>query len=147
MSEIYTISDCRLIKFQKISDIRGSLTYIEGQEHVPFDIRRVYYIYDVPAGSQRAGHAHKNLFQLLVALSGSFDIHLDDGLNQRKVTLNRPYEGLLLTPVIWRTIDNFSSGAVCLALASDRYDESSYYHDYNEFRTDAHKARELAAIR
>ncbi len=133
MPLLYTINDCRLIQLDKNSDSRGNLTHIEGKEHVPFDIRRVYYIYDVPAGSQRAGHGHKNLFQVLIALAGSFDVHLDDGKNKRTVLLNRPYEGLLITPQIWRVIDNFSSGAVCLALASDRYDESSYYRDYDQF--------------
>lgn len=133
MSEIYTISDCKLIQLNEIGSDLGNLTYIEGQNHIPFPIRRVYYIYDVPPDAQRAGHAHKNLFQLLIAVAGSFDIHLDDGLAQRRVTLNRPEQGLIITPMIWRTLDNFSSGAVCLALASDVYDASSYYRDYKQF--------------
>src|ERR1700722_7535078 len=125
MPELYTIRDCQVITLNKISDVRGNLTYIEQNDGIPFAIRRVYYIYDVPAGSQRAGHAHKNLFQLLIAIAGSFDIHLDDGIAKNTITLNRPYQGLLITPMVWRSIDNFSSGAVCLALASDLYDESS----------------------
>ncbi len=141
MSAIYTITDCQLIQLTKIGSDRGNLTYLEGQNHVPFAIRRVYYIYDVPADAQRAGHAHKNLFQLLIAISGSFVIHLDDGVAQRNVTLNHSEEGLILTPMIWRTLDNFSPGAVCLALASDRYDESSYYRDYEQFLAAADIAR------
>jgi len=142
MSQLYTIEDCLLTQLDKISDIRGNLTYIEGKNRIPFDISRVYYIYDVPAGSQRAGHAHQSLFQLLIAVAGSFDVHLDDGLNKRSVTLNRPYEGLLITPMVWRIIDNFSSGAVCLALASAPYDESSYYRDYDQFKVVADKRRQ-----
>jgi hypothetical protein len=142
MSRLYTTGDCLLTQLAKISDVRGNLTYIEGKDRIPFDISRVYYIYDVPAGSQRAGHAHQSLFQLLIAVAGSFDVHLDDGVNKRSVTLNRPYEGLLITPMVWRIIDNFSSGAVCLALASATYDESSYYRDYNQFMVVAEKNRQ-----
>lgn len=142
MPELYTLSDCQLIELNKNSDPRGSLTFLEGKHHIPFDIRRVYYIYDVPAGSQRAGHAHKNLFQLMIAIAGSFDVTLDDGFEKHTVTLNRPYKGLLITPMIWRVIDNFSSGAICLALASDLYDQSSYYHSYDHFLQSVRQARD-----
>lgn len=129
----YSISDCQIISLGQISDARGNLTFIEGGRQIPFEIRRVYYIYDVHTGSQRAGHAHRRLFQLLIATSGSFGVHLDDGSNKKSYLLNRPYEGLLITPMIWRTIDNFSSGSVCLSLASEHYDESDYFRHYDDF--------------
>ena len=128
-----SIHDCRLIDLPKIHDARGNLTFIEGGRHVPFDIERVYYLYDVPGGSARAGHAHKVLEQLLVAMSGSFDVTLDDGVEKRKFHLNRSYFGLYVPNMVWREIDNFSSGAVCMALASSRYDEEDYYRDYNTY--------------
>jgi hypothetical protein len=146
MPSLFTVVDCRLIELNKISEIRGDLTFIEGQRHVPFDIKRVYYLYDVPAGSQRAGHAHKELFQLVLPVSGSFDVHLDDGFEKRTVHMNRPNIGLLVTPMIWRVIDNFSSGAVSLVLASAYYDESDYYRDYDGFLEAARVARQEAAL-
>jgi dTDP-4-dehydrorhamnose 3,5-epimerase-like enzyme len=127
------IEDCRIIDLPKISDPRGNLTFIEGGRHIPFDIRRVYYLYDVPGGAERGGHAHRDLHQLLVAMSGSFDIVLDDGAKKVRYHLNRSYYGLYVSPMIWREMDNFSSGAVCLALASNLYDESDYFRDYSEF--------------
>jgi len=141
MTKTYSIRDCRTIELNKISDDRGNLSFVEGGNHIPFEIQRIYYIYDVHAGSQRAGHAHKTLFQFLIPVSGSFDVHLDDAFEQSKVTLNRPYLGLLITPFIWRTIDNFSSGAVCLALASTPFEEADYYRNYDEFVASAHKLR------
>lgn len=128
-----SIHDCKLIKLPKISDPRGNLTFVEGHNHIPFDIKRVYYLYDVPGGAERGGHAHKALQQLVIAISGSFDIHLDDGIERKTIHLNRGYDGLLIPTMIWREIDNFSSAAVCLVMASERYDESDYYRDYDEF--------------
>ena len=123
-----------MIDLPKIADPRGNLTFVEGNIHVPFSIERVYYLYDVPGGADRGGHAHKELQQLLIAISGSFDVILDDGRERKKVQLNRSYNGLLINSMIWREIENFSSGAVCLVLASRRYDEADYYRDYDAFR-------------
>jgi hypothetical protein len=128
------LQEVKLIDLPKISDPRGNLTFIEGGgNHIDFNIQRVYYLYDVPGGADRAGHAHKELHQLVVAMSGSFDIHLDDGFEKRTYHLNRSYHGLYICPMIWRTIDNFSSGSVCLVLASNSYSASDYYRDYEEF--------------
>jgi len=127
------LQSVRMIDLPIVREPRGNLTFIEGGDHVPFDIQRVYYLYDVPGGAERAGHAHKGLHQLVVAMSGSFDIHLDDGFEKKTVHLNRPYYGLYICPMIWRTIDNFSSGSVCLVLASNHYDEADYYRNYDEF--------------
>jgi len=127
------LEDCKSIDLPKIDNRKGNLTFIEAGRHVPFEIKRVYYLYDVPGGSDRGGHAHKALHQLIIAISGSFDIHLDDGRSKKTVQLNRSYNGLYLCPMIWREISNFSSGAVCLVLASDFYDEEDYYRDYHAF--------------
>ena len=127
------ISDCNLVNLPIINDPRGNLTFVEAGRHIPFNINRVYYLYDVPGGAERGGHAHKNLHQLVIAMSGSFDIHLDDGREKKTIHMNRSYHGLYICPMIWREIDNFSSGAVCMVLASDFYDESDYYRDYSEF--------------
>ena len=128
-----SLKNCNIIELPKISDPRGNLTFIEGGKHISFDIKRVYYLYDVPGGAERAGHAHKNLHQLFVAISGSFDVALDDGFEQKRYHLNRSYYGLYVCPKIWRELDNFSSGSVCMVLASAPYDESDYYRDYQEF--------------
>ena len=125
---------CRLIDLPRINDPRGNLTFIENDRHIPFEIKRVYYLYDVPGGSVRAGHAHKTLHQFLIAMSGSFDVTVDDGRHKMKFHLNRSYYGLYIPPMIWREIDNFSSGSVCLALASDFFDEADYYRQYPEFK-------------
>src|SRR5208282_2219700 len=127
------IADCKLIDLPRISDPRGNLTFVEGGRHVPFDIKRVYYLYDVPGGAERGGHAHKDLHQLIIAMSGSFDVVLDDGAEKKRFHLNRSYYGLYVCPMIWRDIDNFSSGSVCLALASSLYEEGDYYRDYEQF--------------
>lgn len=127
------ISDCRIIDLPVISDPRGNLTFLENSRHIPFDIRRVYYLYDVPGGSSRAGHGHKVLQQLIIAIAGSFDVELDDGREKRKYQLNRSYYGLYVAPMMWRFIDNFSSGSVCLVLASEMYDEADYFREYDDF--------------
>lgn len=127
------VTDCKLIDLPKISDPRGNLSFIEGGQHIPFDIKRVYYLYDVPGGSDRGSHAHKNLHQFIVAMSGSFDVVLDDGNQKHRFQLNRPYYGLYVCPMMWRDLDNFSSGAVCMVLASEHYDESDYIRDYSQF--------------
>jgi dTDP-4-dehydrorhamnose 3,5-epimerase-like enzyme len=132
-----TATGCRLIDLPVVHDRRGNLTFIEGQRHVPFEIERVYYLYDVPGGESRAGHAHRTLEQLFIAASGSFDIRLYDGSVIEVVTLNRSYVGLYVPPFRWREIENFSSGAVCLVLASKRYDEADYFRDYDEFEAAA----------
>jgi hypothetical protein len=123
-----------LIDLPIVPDHRGNLTFIEGSHHIPFDIARVFYLYDVPGGESRAGHALKDVEQLLIAASGSFDVVLDYGGERVTVSLNRSYVGLYLPSLVWRELENFSSGAVCLVLASARYDESSYYRDYDRFR-------------
>lgn len=128
------LEDCRTIDLPKVTDRRGNLTFVEGHTHVPFDISRVYYLYDVPGGSERGSHAHKNLHQFVISMSGSFDIVLNDGFNEKRFHLNRSYYGLYICPMIWRTLDNFSSGAVCMVLASEKYDEGDYIRDYDEFQ-------------
>jgi hypothetical protein len=128
-----SVQSCKIIDLPRINDPRGNLTFIEGGRHVPFDLRRVYYLYDVPGGADRGGHAHKRLQQLLVAMSGSFDVTLDDGRERKHYHLNRSYFGLYIAPMVWRNLDNFSSGAVCLALASDPYDEADYFREYEAF--------------
>ena len=122
-----------MIELPKIHDPRGNLTFVEGGRHIPFEIKRVYYLYDVPGGASRAGHAHKTLEQLLVAVSGSFTVTLDNGEARQVVHLNRSYVGLYIPPLIWREIDDFSSGAVCMALASAHYDEADYFRGYKDF--------------
>ena len=127
------IQDCQLVPLPRISDTRGNLAFIHGHEHVPFEIKRVYYLFDVPSGAERGGHAHRQLFQLLVPLAGSFDVTLDDGRASRAFTLNRPFQGLLVPPMIWRDLGNFSAGSVCLVLASEIYQEPDYIRDYDNF--------------
>lgn len=131
----FGIDQCRMVDLPKISDPRGNLTFIEGHNHIPFDIQRVYYLYDVPGGAERGGHAHKGLHQLIIAMSGSFDVVLDDGCEQRRIHMNRSYNGLYVCPMIWRELDNFSSGSVLMVLASNVYDESDYYRNYDDFLT------------
>lgn len=128
------LAGCRILDLPVVHDPRGNLTFVEGENHIPFDIRRVYYLYDVPGGAARAGHGHRDLEQVIIAMSGSFDVLVDDGQRQMKFHLNRSYYGLYLPKKVWREIDNFSSGAVCLVLASTLYDESDYFRDYGEFQ-------------
>lgn len=129
-----SIDLCTVVELPRIQDPRGNLTFVEGSRHVPFAIERVYYLYDVPGGSERGGHAHKELHQFIIAMSGSFDVVLNDGRVTRRVHLCRSYYGLYVCPMIWRELDNFSSGSVCMVLASHRYDEGDYYRDYADFR-------------
>ena len=129
-----TVFDCSVLELPRIYNRAGNITPLENNRHIPFDIERVYYLYDVPGGESRGGHGHKELKQLIIAASGSFDVLLDDGINKRVVTLNRPYYGLLMTPGIWRELLNFSSGAICLVLASTKYEEEDYIRDYQEFK-------------
>lgn len=133
-----SLADCRIIELPRREDQRGNLTFVESGRHVPFEIRRVYYLSDVPGGASRAGHGHRTLRQLMIAVSGSFDVTLDDGRERVTHHLNRSGYGLLVCPMIWREIDNFSSGSVCVVLASDFYDESDYFRRYEDF---------LAAVR
>lgn len=128
-----SLAKVRIIDLPKISDPRGNLTFVEGRNHIPFDIKRVYYLYDVPGGESRGGHAHYELEQLVIAASGSFDMVLDDGVNRQRFHLNRSYYGLYIPKMLWREMDNFSSNSVCLVLASMKYDESDYIRDYSEF--------------
>lgn len=133
-----TIYDCSLFHLPKVENESGNITAIENGTNVPFEIRRVYYLYDVPGGESRGGHAHRTLQQMVVAASGSFDVLIDDGKNKRVVSLNRPYLGLLIVPGLWRELLNFSSGAVSLVLASEPYDERDYMRDYAFFREFKH---------
>jgi dTDP-4-dehydrorhamnose 3,5-epimerase-like enzyme len=124
---------CKTVELPKIADPRGNLTFIESNRHIPFAVQRVYYLYDVPGGSERGGHAHKNLHEFIIAMSGSFDIVLQDGSEKKRFHLNRSYYGLYVCPMIWRELDNFSSGSVCMVLASTLYDEEDYYRDYTAY--------------
>ena len=128
------LKSCKLVDLPKIMDPEGNLTPIEGGRHVPFEIKRVFYLYDVPGGATRAGHALKTCQQFIIAMSGSFDVLLDDGTNTKRYHLNRSYTGLYVPALIWRVLENFSSVSVCTVLASEVYDEEGYYRDYEEFR-------------
>ena len=125
---------CKIVNFPKITDARGNLSFIEENRQIPFEIKRVYYLYDVPSGATRGGHAHKELEQLVIALSGSFDIVLDDGTKRRTFFLNRPHYGLYIPPRVWRELENFSSNSVALSLVSQVYDENDYIRDYKVFK-------------
>ena len=131
---ISDIHNCNVVEMEKNHNPAGNITVFQNGTSQPFDVKRVYYLYDVPGGSERGGHAHKELHQLIVAASGSFDVILDDGRNKKIIQLNRPYFGILVVPGIWREIVNFSSGAICLVLASEKYSEDDYVREYSEFR-------------
>jgi len=131
---INSVYECNILPLSKIHNRAGNITIVEGEKSVPFDVKRIYYLYDMPSGETRGGHGHKALYQLIVATSGSFDVQLDDGVNKRIVRLNRPDYGLLIVPGIWRELFEFSSGSVCLVLASTKYDEDDYIRDYSEFQ-------------
>jgi len=127
------LEKCRFIDLPTIKDIRGNLTFIESDHHIPFSIKRVYYLTDVPFKGERGGHAHKELHQIIIPIAGSFDIHIDDGTKKKTIQLNENNKGLYICPFIWRELDNFSDSAVCLVLASDFYKEDDYFRDYNVF--------------
>jgi hypothetical protein len=129
-----TVYDCNIAVLDKIHSNAGNITVIESDHNIPFSIRRVYYLYDVPGGESRGGHAHKQLYQLIVAASGSFDVLLDDGINKKIVKLNRPNFGLLVVPGLWRELFEFSSGAICMVLTSHKYDETDYLREYEDFK-------------
>lgn len=133
MRKDYTVYDCNILYFPKISNRAGNITVVENLATIPFSVKRVYYLYDIPAGESRGAHGHKELEQVVIAASGSFDITIDDGLCKKMVRLDRPYFGLNIKPGIWRDISSFSSGAICLVLASEKYMPSDYMYDYNEF--------------
>lgn len=133
MGESSTVYDCSIIELKHLLNDAGNITPVENGSDLQFSIERIYYLYDVPGGENRGSHAHRGLYQLIVAAGGSFDVILDDGRNKRTFTLNRPYMGLLIVPGIWRELVSFSSGATCLVLASMKYDEADYIRDYNEF--------------
>jgi hypothetical protein len=132
-ARISIITDCRLVDLPRVNNPAGNLTAINGELDLPFAIERVYYLYDVPGGESRGGHGHKELEQYLVAASGSFDVVLFDGVNKKKISLNRPYHALHIVPGIWRELENFSSGSICLVLASHKYNAADYIRDKNEF--------------
>jgi dTDP-4-dehydrorhamnose 3,5-epimerase-like enzyme len=136
-----SVRDCRILELPKIADPRGNLTFIEESQHIPFDIRRVYYLYDVPGGERRGGHAHQKLEQFVIAASGSFDVVVNDGTELKRFFLNRSYYGLYIPRFIWREMENFSSGSICLVLASEHYDESDYYRDYGAYLQAVREAR------
>ena len=128
-----TLEECKILELPRIERPEGNLTFVEGNNHLPFEIRRVYYLYDVPGGAERGGHGHKKLQQFFIAMSGSFDVQLDDGVNRETHHLNRSYFGLYVGSMIWRVVNNFSSGSVCMVLASENYLEEDYIRDYDEF--------------
>jgi hypothetical protein len=129
-----SVYDCVILPLNKIHNRAGNITIVEGEKNIPFDVKRIYYLYDIPGGEDRGGHAHKELKQLIVAAGGSFDVILDDGMNKKIVTLNRPDYGLMVVPGIWRELIEFSSGSTCLVLASHGYSEEDYIRDYPEFK-------------
>lgn len=131
---MFSVEDCHIIELDRHhSQRKGDISVVEGYREVPFDINRIYYLYDVPGGENRGGHAHKNLYQFIVAVSGCFTVILDDVVQKKSFVLNRPYKGLLVKPGIWRTVEDFSSGSVCMVLASDYYDENDYIRNYNDY--------------
>lgn len=135
LEERFNVLDrCKIVNFPKVTDYRGNLSFIEENQHIPFQIKRVYYLYDVPSGATRGGHAHKALQQVIIALSGSFDVVLDNGFERKKFFLNRPHYGVYIPPGVWRELENFSSNSVALSLVSEVYDESDYIRSYETFK-------------
>ena len=129
-----SLNKCKIIDLPKIQDFRGNLTFIEQNSHVPFDIQRIYYLFDVPGGAERGGHAHQKLEQLMIPVAGSFNVVIDDGKERKTIELNRAFRGLYICPMVWRELSNFSSGAVCLVIASRLYEEDDYIREYAEFK-------------
>ena len=129
-----SLNKCKIIDLPKIQDFRGNLTFIEQNSHVPFDIQRIYYLFDVPGGAERGGHAHQKLEQLIIPVAGSFNVVIDDGKERKTIELNRAFRGLYICPMVWRELSNFSSGAVCLVIASRLYEEDDYIREYAEFK-------------
>lgn len=136
-----TVMDCKILQLPKISNSMGSISFAENFTHVPFEMKRIYYIYDLPEHASRGAHGHKKLQQLVIAIAGSFDFVIDDGFDKKTFRLDRPDQGLYITPMIWRDLCNFSANSICLVLASELYDESDYYRDYDSFLKDARKER------
>ena len=136
-----TVFDCSVIDMSKVHTDNGNITVIENGINIPFDVKRIYYLYDVPSGEERGGHAHYELEQYIIAASGSFDVVLDDGINRRRILLNRPNLALHIVPGLWRELDNFSSGSICMVLASHTYDESDYIRDYKEFKKNKNRIK------
>jgi dTDP-4-dehydrorhamnose 3,5-epimerase-like enzyme len=134
VSTLVSVDECKLVELPVVENQQGNLTFIEGRRHVPFPIERVYYLYDVPEGAARGGHAHRVLEQLIIPIGGSFDVVVDDGSESRRITLDRPRIGLYVPRMIWRELENFSAGSFCVVLASAYYDEADYYRNYEEFR-------------
>ena len=128
-----TVYDCSIIEMPRLKNRAGNISIVENQDNLPFDVKRIFYIYDIPGGEDRGAHAHKECHQFLIAVNGSFEIEMDDGVNKRTVQLNRPYYGLHIPPGIWAAEKGFSSGAICLVLASEGFDEKDYIRDYNNF--------------
>ena len=129
-----SLNECKIIDLPKIQDYRGNLTFIEQNSHIPFDIQRIYYLFDVPGGAERGGHAHQKLEQLIIPVAGSFSVVIDDGKERKTIELNRAFRGLYICPMVWRELSNFSSGAVCLVIASRLYEEDDYIREYAEFK-------------
>lgn len=129
------INDCKFIDLGKIHNRSGNITVIEENNLIPFLVKRIYYLYDIPGGAERGGHAHINLYQLVIAASGSFSVAINDGVNSKIAHLNQPYTGLLIVPGIWRELNSFSSGSICLVLASEHYSENDYIRDYSNYLT------------
>jgi hypothetical protein len=131
--KVTNVDDCFILPLNKIHNLAGNITIMESNVNLPFEIQRIYYLYDIPGGEQRGGHGHKGLYQLIVAASGSFNVLLDDGQNKKVLRLNRPDHGIIIVPGIWRELFDFSSGAICLVLASNKYEEEDYIRDYKDF--------------
>ncbi|MFC1785826.1 FdtA/QdtA family cupin domain-containing protein [Candidatus Neomarinimicrobiota bacterium] len=131
--KVNLINECEIIQLPKIGNNRGNISFIEGDKHIPFSIKRVFYIYDIPGGEKRGGHAHKNCMQFIIALGGSFDVIIKDGNNSSRIFLNRSNYGLFLPNMIWRELENFTSGAICMVLASEKYNKNDYIYDYKTF--------------
>lgn len=142
-----SIYDCVIVSLNRINNRSGNITIVENNHNIPFDVKRIYYLYDIPSGENRGGHAHKDLRQLIIAASGSFKVLLDDGINKKIVTLDRPDFGLLVIPGIWRELIEFSSGSICLVLASNKYDENDYLRDYNLFKQYKNDIKKTSSIK